>query len=65
MKIIMIEDNPAVCEMMEMFFQKEQWDSVFIQDGKEGLLQHSWRQKGREGRRDQEGLSQAGNEVSP
>ena len=37
MKIIMIEDNPAVCEMMEMFFQKEQWDSTFIQDGKEGL----------------------------
>lgn len=33
----MIEDNPSVCEMMEMFFQKEQWDSVFIQDGKEGL----------------------------
>ncbi|WP_034552718.1 response regulator transcription factor [Carnobacterium funditum] len=37
MKIIMIEDNPSVCEMMEMFFQKEQWESVFIQDGKEGL----------------------------
>lgn len=37
MKILMIEDNPSVCEMMEMFFQKEQWDSVFIQDGKEGL----------------------------
>lgn len=33
----MIEDNPSVCEMMEMFFQKEQWHSVFIQDGKEGL----------------------------
>jgi two-component system OmpR family response regulator len=37
MKILMIEDNPSVCEMMEMFFQKEQWDSVFIKDGKEGL----------------------------
>ncbi|WP_414838743.1 response regulator transcription factor [Carnobacterium sp. TMP28] len=37
MKIIMIEDNSSVCEMMEMFFQKEQWDSLFIHDGKEGL----------------------------
>ncbi|MGB3160516.1 response regulator transcription factor [Carnobacterium sp.] len=37
MKIMMIEDNPSVCEMMDMFFQKEQWDSLFIQDGKEGL----------------------------
>lgn len=34
---MMIEDNPSVCEMMDMFFQKEQWDSLFIQDGKEGL----------------------------
>ncbi|MCA9765442.1 MAG: response regulator transcription factor [Carnobacterium sp.] len=37
MKIMMIEDNSSVCEMMEMFFQKEQWDSLFIHDGKEGL----------------------------
>lgn len=37
MKIIMIEDNHSVCEMMEMFFQKEQWEAAFIQDGKEGL----------------------------
>lgn len=34
---MMIEDNSSVCEMMEMFFQKEQWDSLFIHDGKEGL----------------------------
>lgn len=33
----MIEDNSSVCEMMEMFFQKEQWEASFIQDGKEGL----------------------------
>ena len=33
----MIEDNHSVCEMMEMFFQKEQWEAAFIQDGKEGL----------------------------
>lgn len=37
MKILMIEDNPSVGEMMDMFFQKENWEAVFIQDGKEGL----------------------------
>lgn len=33
----MIEDNASVDEMMKMFFQKEDWDADFIQDGKEGL----------------------------
>lgn len=37
MNILMIEDNPAVGEMMDMFFQKEEWHAVFVQDGKEGL----------------------------
>lgn len=37
MHILMIEDNAAVGEMMEMFFQKEEWEAAFIQDGKEGL----------------------------
>lgn len=37
LKILMIEDNPSVGEMMEMFFQKETWQADFIQDGKEGL----------------------------
>ena len=37
LKILMIEDNPSVGEMMEMFFQKENWQADFIQDGKEGL----------------------------
>ncbi|WP_413497331.1 winged helix-turn-helix domain-containing protein [Carnobacterium maltaromaticum] len=37
MKILMIEDNQSVCEMMEMFFLKENWDATFKQDGKEGL----------------------------
>ena len=37
MNILMIEDNPAVGEMMDMFFQKEEWHAVFIQDGREGL----------------------------
>lgn len=37
LKILMIEDNTSVGEMMEMFFQKENWQADFIQDGKEGL----------------------------
>lgn len=37
MKILMIEDNASVDEMMEMFFQKENWNAEFVQDGKEGL----------------------------
>lgn len=37
MNILMIEDNTSVCEMMEMFFLKEQWNAAFIHDGKEGL----------------------------
>ncbi len=44
MHILMIEDNESVCEMLEMFFEKEDWTSTFIHDGKEGLeeyLNHS------------------------
>ena len=26
MKLLMIEDNKSVCEMMSMFFEKEKWD---------------------------------------
>ncbi|MDE1547707.1 response regulator transcription factor [Jeotgalibaca caeni] len=37
MNILMIEDNEAVCEMMDMFFEKEEWLPVFKGDGKEGL----------------------------
>lgn len=33
----MIEDNKSVSEMMEMFFQKEQWDAHFAYDGNEAL----------------------------
>ncbi|MCQ9210531.1 response regulator transcription factor [Granulicatella seriolae] len=47
MNILMIEDNEAVCEMMEMFFEKEDWVAKFYHDGKEGfdafkLDQDSW-----------------------
>lgn len=37
MNILMIEDNEAVCEMMEMFFEKEGWVATFHHDGKEGF----------------------------
>lgn len=36
MKVLMIEDNESVCEMMSMFFEKEQFEGTFIHDGKEG-----------------------------
>lgn len=37
MHILMIEDNESVCEMIEMFFLKEEWESTFIHNGKKGL----------------------------
>ncbi|KRN29251.1 two-component response regulator [Lactobacillus selangorensis] len=37
MKILMIEDNKSVSEMMSMFFQKENWDAHFAYDGNEAL----------------------------
>lgn len=39
MKILMIEDNHSVCEMMGMFFKKEQWDYDFAYDGQAGVDQ--------------------------
>jgi DNA-binding response OmpR family regulator len=37
MKILMIEDNESVSEMMQMFFLNEEWDATFKYDGQEGL----------------------------
>lgn len=37
MKVLMIEDNESVCEMMSMFFEREQFEGTFIYDGLEGL----------------------------
>lgn len=37
MKILMIEDNESVAQMMGMFFQKEQWDYTNAIDGEAGL----------------------------
>lgn len=36
MKILVIEDNESVCEMIEMFFLKEKIEGTFIQDGLKG-----------------------------
>lgn len=32
----MIEDNVSICEMIEMFFMKEEIDATFVHDGKQG-----------------------------
>lgn len=37
MKLLMVEDNTSVCEMMEMFFQKEKWQAEFAYDGNEAM----------------------------
>lgn len=37
MKVLMIEDNESVSEMMQMFFLNENWEATFKYDGKEGL----------------------------
>lgn len=37
MRILMIEDNKSVSEMMQMFFLNESWEATFKDDGKEGL----------------------------
>ncbi|MGX7030245.1 response regulator transcription factor [Vagococcus zengguangii] len=37
MRILMIEDNESVSEMMKIFFMNEKWDVEFKNDGKEGL----------------------------
>ncbi|WP_124058218.1 response regulator transcription factor [Vaginisenegalia massiliensis] len=36
MNILMIEDNESVCEMMAMFFEKEQFSATFHHDGAQG-----------------------------
>ena len=39
MKILMVEDNHSVCEMMGMFFKKEQWQVEFAYDGEAAVEQ--------------------------
>ena len=33
MKLLMIEDNKSVVEMMAIFFKKEQWEVTYVYDG--------------------------------
>lgn len=35
MKLLVAEDDPSVCEMLNIFFQKEQYDTTFVHDGLE------------------------------
>ncbi|WP_125767377.1 response regulator transcription factor [Lapidilactobacillus wuchangensis] len=37
MKLLMVEDNTSVSEMMGMFFQKEGWQAEFAYDGNEAM----------------------------
>ncbi|MCY9807247.1 response regulator transcription factor [Lentilactobacillus senioris] len=37
MKVLMVEDNKSVSEMMAMFFQKEGWDVTYAYDGEEAV----------------------------
>ncbi len=37
LKILIVEDNESVCSMLEMFFQKEQYEGTFIHDGLKAL----------------------------
>lgn len=37
MKILMVEDSQSVCEMMAMFFKKEQWEVTFAPDGEQAI----------------------------
>jgi two-component system OmpR family response regulator len=36
MKVLVVEDNPSVCSMIEMFFSKEGISGEFVHDGLEG-----------------------------
>ncbi|GAA4875254.1 two-component system response regulator YclJ [Paenibacillus vulneris] len=33
MKLLVAEDDLSVCEMLQLFFQKEQYDTTFVNDG--------------------------------
>ncbi|WP_445505922.1 winged helix-turn-helix domain-containing protein [Niallia sp. 03190] len=36
MKVLVIEDNESVCSMLEMFFEKDHFEGVFIHNGLDG-----------------------------
>lgn len=37
MKILMVEDDKSVSQMMELFFKKEGWEQVSAYDGEEAV----------------------------
>ncbi|MEK3720205.1 response regulator transcription factor [Paenibacillus sp. FSL H8-0034] len=45
MKLLVAEDDTSVCEMLQLFFQKEHYDTTFVHDGwdaEQRLLEESW-----------------------
>ncbi|WP_373771000.1 response regulator transcription factor, partial [Weissella soli] len=38
MRILMVEDNTSVSEMMSMFFKKEGWEATYVTDGNDAVL---------------------------
>ena len=38
-KILIIEDDPTICELLELFLTSNGFSTVFARDGYEGLLQ--------------------------
>jgi two-component system OmpR family response regulator len=45
MKLLVAEDDSSVCEMLQLFFQKEQYDTTFVHDGRiaeQRLLEEDW-----------------------
>lgn len=45
MRLLVAEDDASVCEMLQLFFQKEHYDTTFVHDGwdaEQHLLEESW-----------------------
>lgn len=45
MRILVVEDNEAVCSMIEMFLAKEGYESIFVHNGEDGyrkFLEEEW-----------------------
>jgi two-component system OmpR family response regulator len=45
MRLLVAEDDPSVCEMLQLFFQKEHYNTTFVHDGRiaeQRLLEESW-----------------------
>ncbi|WP_240416072.1 response regulator transcription factor [Paenibacillus periandrae] len=45
MRLLVAEDDTSVCEMLQLFFQKEHYNTTFVHDGwvaEQRLLEESW-----------------------